>query len=96
MAEKRIVQEKLHDRSRIGEPRSLDQHTGEHGNFAAITLREQPPERVLQVTAHGAADTPARQHDGLAGDGLDQEMVERNLAEFVDDYRGVRHPRPLQ
>jgi hypothetical protein len=71
-------------------------HAGERGNFAAITLHEKPSERILQVTAHGAADAPARQHDGLAGDGLDQEMVERDLAEFVDDYRGVRHPRPLQ
>src|SRR5437868_6954236 len=65
-------------------------------DLAALALDEKPPQRILEGAAHGAADAPARQHDGLAGDWLDQEMVERDLAELVDDHRAVSHLRPPQ
>src|SRR4051794_24502326 len=91
MAQQRIVEQELHDRRRIGEPGRLDQDTSEGRHLAAVALHQEVPERLFEVAAYRAADAAARHDRNLALDGGDQQMVERDLAELVDDDGAVRH-----
>ena len=50
-------------------------------------------QRVDQVAAHGTAQAAALQQNHVVVDGLHQEMVEADLAELVDDHRGVGERR---
>ena len=44
---------------------------------------------VDEIAAQGAAQAPGRQQRDLAVEALVEAMVERRLAEFVDDHEGL-------
>ena len=91
MADQRIIQQELYDRRRIGEPGGLHQHARKGRHLAAVALDQEVAQRLFQIAPQGAADAAARQNRDLAVDRLDQQMVEPDLAEFVDDDGAVPH-----
>ena len=74
--------------SRIGETGRLQQNPAKRRDFALVAAHQKPSERRLQVAAQRAADTAVRH---LALDRLDQQVVDADLAPFVNDYRAVGH-----
>jgi hypothetical protein len=81
---------------RIGEAGGLDHDAGEPRDLALGAVDKQARQGVDDVVAHRAAQAAAvEQHDILARP-LDQQMVETDLAEFVDDDRCCHHAGLLQ
>jgi len=77
--------------SRIGETGRLQQNPAKRRGFALVAAHQKPSERRLQVAAQRAADTAAGHDRHLALDRLDQQVVDADLAPFVNDYRAVGH-----
>ena len=50
---------------------------------------EQAAQGARQILAHGAAQAAARQLNDAAFDEIDQVMVDRDLADLIDDDGGV-------
>ena len=65
-----------------------------HAAHGAID--EQIDQRVGDVAAHRAAQAAALHQHDIVGGLFDQQMVDADLAEFIDDHSGRRHFRPLQ
>ena len=86
----------MQDRSRIGEPGGLDHHAAEMRDLAVGPADEQVQQGVDDVAAYGAAQAAAVEQHDIVGGALDQEMVDADLAKFVDDDCGRRHLGLLQ
>ena len=87
--EHRIRTEREEDRGRVGEPGRLDHDPAKPPNFAGIAPLEQAAQGSRQILAHGAAQTTPRQLDHTALNKVDEVMIDRNLADFVDDDGGI-------
>ncbi len=85
----------LQQRRRIGEAGGLHDHALERG-AAIIEIAQELLQRGHEIAAQVAAQAAARQHHHVAVDLLDQQMVERDVAEFVDDDGGVAQIRVAQ
>ena len=84
----RMLHQGLQQRRGIGEPGGLHDHALERG-AAVVEIAQQLFERGDEIAAQIAAQASARQHHHVAVDLFDQQMVERDLAELVDQDRGV-------
>jgi hypothetical protein len=68
----------------------LDHHALERRHLALGALEEQLAHGAHQVAAHRAAQAArVQRHHALVVGLLDQQVVEPDLAELVDDHRGV-------
>ena len=95
--EQRIGHQRVQDGRGVGQARGLDHHALEVAHFALGALEEQLAHGAHQVAAHRAAQAARVQgHHALVVGLLDQEVVEPDLAELVDDHRGVGELRPAQ
>jgi len=92
----RLGHQGVQDRRRIGQAGGLDYDTGEPRDLALGPVDKQARQGVDDVVAHGAAQAAAVEQHDIFGRPFDQEMVETDLAEFVDDHRGRRHAGLLQ
>ncbi len=63
---------------------------------AVVEPAQQIFQRVHQIAAHSAAKTARGHHDHVAVDLLDEQMIEPDLAEFVDQDDGSRQRGILQ
>ena len=92
----RLGHQCVQDRCRIGKASGLNHDAGEPRDFVLSPVHEEARQGVDDVVTHRAAQAAAvEQHDVLARP-LDQEMVQTDLAKFVDDDRRCRHAGLLQ
>ena len=94
--QRRMRHDRLQHRRRIGEAGGLDDDAGKPGDAAGLQPVDQIGQRVDQFAAHRAAEAAVGKLDDAVGGLLDQQMVDRHLAELVDDDRGVDERRILQ
>ena len=87
--------DRMQYRRRVGEPRGLHDHAPKR-HPAVVEPAQQPFERVDQIAPHRAAHAAAREHRQSALDLLDQQMVQSDLAEFVDEHRRIGERRVLE
>ena len=78
----------LQQRRRIGEAGGL-QHDAVEVDAAVVEIAQQVLERGDEIAAQRAAQAAALQQHHVVVDGLDQQMVEPDLAELVDDDGGA-------
>jgi hypothetical protein len=74
---------------RVGEARGLKHHAAKR-RPAVVEVAEQLLQRVDEIAAQGAAQAAALQQHHALPDRLDQQVIEPDLAKFVDDHRGLR------
>ena len=77
-------------------PGRLDDEAVELPDAPVVETAQQIFERVDQIAAQGAAKTARGHHDHVAVDLLDEQMIEADLAEFVDQDDGSRQRGILQ
>ena len=95
--EQRIGHQRVQDGGGVGEAGRLHHHALERRHLAARALQEQLAHGADEIAAHGAAEATRIQGDHAFVVGfLDQQMVETDLAELVNDHRGVGQLRPAQ
>ena len=82
-------------RRRIGETGRLQQHAAERA-APVVEIAQQRLQRIDQVAAHGAAQAARLQQHHVVADILDQQMVERDVAELVDDDGRIGQRRVFQ
>ena len=85
----------VQDRRWIGQSGCLKEHTPEFA-AAVVEVAQQRFKRIDEVAPHRAAQASGLQQHHIVADILDQQMVERHLAEFVDDDGGLRERGILQ
>ena len=81
------------DRCRVGDTRRLDDDAPERRDLGAFAPAEEVAQLVGQVAAQRAADAAVAEHDGALVDPPQQVVVDRDLAELVDDHRRLAHVR---
>ncbi len=86
----RVGEERVHDRGRVGDPRRLDDDTPKGRDLACIRAVEQVAQLVGQIAAQRAAHAAAGEQHGALVDAAQEVMVEPDLAQLVDDHRGLR------
>ncbi len=86
----------LQDRRGIREPAGFDDDAIELGKRAAVAAAEHVRERFCQVVADLAAQASGLQLDETVVAGLDELVIEADLAEFVDEDGGARELGPAQ
>ena len=59
-------------------------------------LQRQITQSALQVAADGAAKATSIEQHGIFIKFFDQQMIQPNLAEFIDQHCTARHIRVLQ
>ncbi len=96
MVERRVGAQRVKDRRRIGEAGGFDDQPAERADLPRSAPVEQAAQGTRQILAHGAAQAAARQFDNAAFDEIDQVMVDRDLADLVDDDGGVGERRRRQ
>ena len=79
-----VGEQRVQDRAGIGEARGLDGDAAER-DLAAGASRQQPMQRLDEIAAQRAAQASRRQQRDLAVEPLVEPVVERRLAELVDD-----------
>ena len=85
----------LQHRRGIGEAGGLQHHAAEH-HAAVVEIAQQLLQRVDEIAAQRAAQAAALQQHHAVVDRLDQQVVEPDLAELVDDHRGLGERRVAQ
>ena len=85
----------VQQRRRIGQAGRFDQHAAE-GAAPVVEIAQQRLQRVHQIAAHGAAQATRLQQHHVVADIFDQQVIERDVAEFVDDDGGIAQRRVLE
>jgi hypothetical protein len=76
-------------RCRVGQARSLDEHTGKGGNVTSLVPVQEVLEDPHEVVPQRAADAAVAEQDCGLFETLEEVMIEANLAELIDQHRGV-------
>src|SRR6185369_17578708 len=79
----------------IGKAGRLDDHAVERFYVAPVAASEQIAHRVDEIAANGAAQAARRHRDDVVVGTLDQQVIKADLAELVDDHRGIGEHRVL-
>ena len=91
--QRRVRQESLDQRRRIGEPGRFDDDVIETRNLVRLARVIKIVERGDEIAEHGAAQAAVFQHhDGVVA-ARGEHVIETDFAEFVDHDGGVRHRR---
>ena len=72
----------------IGQAGGLQQHAAERA-APVVEIAQQGLQRVDQIAAHGAAQAAALQQHHVVADIFHQQVIERDVAEFIDDDGGL-------
>ena len=88
-----VILQRLQKRHRIGKAGGLDDDAPERRDLAGIEPKRKPRQGDDQITEHGAAEAAIGEQNGLVFRRLDQQMIEADLAEFVDDDQRALHVR---
>ena len=73
----------------IGEPARLQDDLLERRQFSPRALGQHLDQRLLQVGAQRAAQAAVADQHGRVAAGLEQRIVDADLAELVDDHQRV-------
>ena len=92
----RVGGEREQDRRRIGEAGRLQDDARERRDRPGVAPVEQVVEPVDQVAAQRAAQAAGIERNDFALDRLEQQMVEADLAPFVDDHQRIGERRALE
>ena len=93
MVEHRVGAQSVENRRRICETGGFDYDPAEPSDLARLAPIEQAAQGSGQILTDGAAQAPARQLDDAAFDEIDKVMVDRDLADLVDDHGRVGERR---
>jgi hypothetical protein len=85
VVEHRIGTQCEEDRGRVGEPRGFDRNPVKSSDFPGIAALEKVAQGAREILAHRTAQASPRQFQHTSLDEIDEVMVDRDLAEFVDD-----------
>ena len=89
----RVRHHRLQNRRGISQPRRLDNNPVELLDLPRIALPHQIIEPVDQIAAHRAAQAPrGEQHQPVLAR-LDKQMIQPDLAEFIDDHNATGQSR---
>ena len=83
--EPRIGEERVEDRRGLGEAGRLEHDPVERRQRALVAPIENVAERLDEIAAQRATDAAAADQDGVARQALVEQMIEPDLAPFVDD-----------
>ena len=89
LVEHRVGAQGEEHRGGIGEPAGFDDDAAKPADLARIASLDEAAQGLRQILAHRAAQAPARQFQHLAFDEIDEVMVDRDLADLVDDDGGI-------
>ena len=90
-----MVEHRVQDWRRIGKAGRLDDNPAEGRDAPIVALAQQIFQGGDEITAHGAAKTTGRKQDHVVVDSLDEQVIETDLAEFVDDDDAIPQGRVL-
>ena len=80
-----VIGEKgMENRRRLGEPGRLQHDPRKGRQQARVATLETIAQGVEEIAAQRAADAAAADQDGVAGEALVEQMVDADLAPFVD------------
>ncbi len=85
VVEHRIGAQCEEDRSGVGKPGGFDHDPPKPPDFAGIAALEEAAQGARKVLAHRTAQASPRQFQHTTLDEIDEVMVDRDLAELVDD-----------
>ena len=91
-----VGEQGMDDRRRVGETGGFNDHTVQGRDFTLELLNEKLAQRVHEVAADGAAKAAGIKQHHVFADFTHQEMVERDVAELVDEDGGARERFVLQ
>ena len=92
-ADQWIGHQGMDDRGGVGEPGRFDQCALELRHLAAHPAQEQVAQGRDQVAAYAAAQTSGIEQDDVFIDLAHQQMIDSDIAELVDENRGLAHAR---
>ena len=75
----------VQDRRGVGEAGRLQYDASEGRHRARVASAQNVVQAIDQIAAQRAAEASRSHQDHVVGDGLEQEMIEADLAPFVDD-----------
>ena len=91
-----VIHDRVQHRCGIGKAGRFDYHAVE-SQAAIIAAAQHLLERRHEIAADRAAEAARGHHDHIVGDALDEQMVEADLAEFVDEHHTIgEFRRPQQ
>ena len=88
-AERAVGGKSLQDRPRIGQARGFDDHPRKARHSTPGPVGEQRAQGFLEIGAQIAAQAPVAEQHGRVAARAQQGLVDADLAELVDDDRGV-------
>ena len=91
--QRRMAHDRLQHRRRVGKAGRFDDDPFQRGDAACLQPVDQIGECVDEIAAHGAAEAAVGKLNDAIGRALDQQMVDRDVAELVDDDRRVGQRR---
>ena len=90
--EHRVGPQREQDWRRVGEAGRLDDNPAKLADLAGVAPLDQAAQSARQVLAYRAAQAAAGQLEHVTFDKVDQMMIDRDLADLVDDDGCVRQP----
>ena len=90
----RVIQRRIgaqceEDRRGVGEPGGFDDYPAKLPDLAGVAAVQEATQRAREVLPHRTAQASPRQLQHTALDEIDEVMVDRDLAELVDDDRRI-------
>ena len=84
-----MIHDRMQHRRRVGETGGLDDHAIERRDAIVVALTQQILQRRDQIATNRAAEAAGRHDDDIAIDLFDKEMIEPDLAEFIDEHQAI-------
>ena len=85
----RMIHDRVQHRSRVGKAGRLKHDAAEWRDSAVVAFPQQVFERGDEIAANRAADAARTHHDHVAVDVLDEQMIQSDIAKFVDEHERV-------
>ena len=89
MIEHRVGAEREQDRRRVGKASGFDDDPPKPPDLACLAPVKQGAQGARKILTDGAAQATARQFEHAPLDEIDEVVVDRDLADLVDDDGGV-------
>ena len=84
-----MIHDRVQHRRGVGEASGLQHDAAERRDAAVVALLQQILQRGDKIAANGAADATRTHHDHVAVDFLDEQVIESDIAKFVDQHERV-------
>ena len=91
-----LGEERMQDGRGLGKSRRLENNPAEPREHARFPAQKDVAKRLDEIVAERTADAAAADQDGVAVQPLVKQMVEPDLAPFVDDHQRVGERRAAQ